>query len=73
MPGDNQLTEKIKTANCHLFFRFSRNCKKEIVKRRKRHLGMPLYLFANFPLPFICKRFYATESSLHNSELVGNE
>lgn len=35
MPSDIRLTEKTKTANRHLFFRFSRKCKKEIRKERE--------------------------------------
>lgn len=63
MPGDIQLTEKTKTANRHLFFRFSRKCKKEIRKERETPFGdasvslcelpplSPLIRISDFMLP----------------------
>lgn len=35
MPGDIRFTEKNKTANRHLFFRFCRKCKKKIRKEKE--------------------------------------
>lgn len=42
--------KKLKQLIAICFFASLANVKKKSAKRGKRHLGMPLYLFANFPL-----------------------